>query len=200
MLLSGAEYGCRRCGRRFFGRDAVRDAMGNFEGCPTVGCPASGLNVDLFEFDESDVEVWCCAGPDDEEWRLRDELLGIVSNRSDGSASRFDALTLGRLASLLELRFVDVDAPRSDAPDVTEFVSFLCRWPEATLHGSALHPSQSDASGAVRIEGLSCELTEVHPERRESLRAAFAEFAAGADVVVDSPTRLTATWGAWPLS
>lgn len=200
MLLSGTEYECRCCGRRFLGRDAARDALGNYERCPSAGCAASGLGVDLFECDDDRDDVWCCEGPDDDEWRLRDELLGIAPGEVHEAVSRFDSLTLGRLASLLELRFVDVDATRPDAPDVTALVRFLCRWPEATLHGYALHPSKNFAGGAVRLEGVACELGSLRPDRREALRAAFVEFSAGADVVIEGPELLSATWGAWPLS
>jgi hypothetical protein len=203
-LLADTEYWCQHCHRVFLGRDAVRDFFGNREGCPSPGCGACGLGLDVFAADDPWVTGECSDDaqggygghdrPDADEWHLRDDLLGLETMTDVDAVARFEGLTLGRLASLLELRFLDVEAQRPGAPDVAAFMGFLCRWPEATLHGHALHPSRDDDGGAVRVEGVTCELDAMRDGRREALRGAFLAFAQGADVLIDGPERLVASW------
>ena len=74
-----------------------------------------------------------------------------------------------------------------------ELVAGLCRWPEVTVHGYALHPDREGDGGDVRIEGFACHLDLVDAARRDALRAAFRAFSK-ADTFIDEPDFLYAWW------
>ncbi len=196
-LVADEEYWCQHCHRTFFGRDAARDFFGAMQGCPYEGCGASGLGIDVFA--ANDPYVTGEGGydhPDADAMDLRDHLLGIETMRDVDAVADFEGLRLSRVAELIEFELIELEPRERGGPGVVDCVAFMCRWPEVTLHGHALHPERAVDGGAVRVEGIACVLDEVRDGRRAALREAFLEFAKGADAIEeDAGERLRASWG-----
>jgi len=193
-LLPDVLYGCMHCQRTFLGCDARHDLFfGGMQACAYDGCSASAEGLDIFPVDHPYLTG---ATPDDPEARadLRDEILGIDPPDDPDELARFSDLRLRDLTELFERGLADPDERQGRAPSAVEFAAFLCRWPEVRLHGYALPPEREGEDGAVRIEGMACELPEVSDARRDALRGAFAAMAARADERIDDPDWLYASW------
>lgn len=194
-LEPDVEYWCQHCHQTFFGRDARPDFFGGCQGCADPACTACGLGIDVFRADDPYVTGdggYDC--DDGDRYDLRDEILGIETMTDVDDIARFAGLRLSALSVLFEERLVDPDARQNRAPSTIECAMFLCRWPEVTLHGYAVHPLREGDPGSVRIEGLECDPSTVDEARREPLREAFAAFTQGADERVDVDGELYAWW------
>ncbi|MFO0608470.1 MAG: hypothetical protein U0324_35220 [Polyangiales bacterium] len=188
-------YFCVHCERSFLGCDARPCRFfGGRQACAFDGCTASAEGLDIFPVGHPYLtgEV----APDDVDGRheMRLEIVDADDPDDPDELIRFGELRLGALAELLERDLLAPDAKHNRAPTAAEFGAFLCRWPEARLHGHVLPPTDDRDDGAVRIEGASCELTPLDEPRRTALRAAFGALAKTADERVDDVDWVYASW------
>lgn len=194
-LLPDVLYWCQHCRRTFLGCDAKPCRyFGGLQACAFEGCTASAEGLDIFPAD--DPYVTGEGAPDDPEERhaMREEILAIDPPDDPDELARFGGLRLRDLTELFERGLADPDERQGRAPSAVEFAAFLCRWPEVRLHGYVLPPTDDGVDGAVRIEGMECELPNVSDARRDALRGAFAAMAARADERIDDPDWLYASW------
>lgn len=188
-------YACVHCQRTFLGCDAKPCRyFGGRQACAFEGCTASAEGLDIFPVDHPYVTGELApddlAGRDD----LRQEILGIEVPDDPDELPRFGELRLGALAELFERALIEPDERHGRAPSATEFAAFLCRWPEVRLHGYVRPPTDDGDDGAVRIEGMACELSALAEPRRAGVRAAFLALAKTADERVDDADWLYASW------
>jgi hypothetical protein len=122
----------------------------------------------------------------------RDEILGTAHTRYAGGIKPFVGLDAPRLQQLLDERFLEPQARQNLSPTVVEFLRFLERWPWATAHGYAVSRRREDYR--VSLEGLSCELSTVPPEKQAQLREEFHQFCRGADECIDEEGLLWSWW------
>lgn len=210
---------CLHCHRFFQGRDARPDRVGGVQACAFEDCDGAGYRVDIYDWDDwpsqnrplrphwppreelrkglvapaGDPDAALAPAPAtlDRDHARRDAILGVTGYGDDGLA-RFEGLDLGRLAALLQGRFIDPYGAADDGPSALEGLTFLACWPEARLRGVAAHPDREDYG--VVIDGLTCDLTAVAEDRRELLREVFQQFS-DAPEYREGATRLLARWG-----
>lgn len=193
-LAPGTTYWCQHCHRTFAGSDARPDVFGGEAGCAFEDCRAAGLGIDIFEADSPYVlGEPRYKGTYALDYGLRDEILGVEANDDLDDIMPFQDVDVVQLATLFAGRYLNPDMHQNRAPTTLECMTFLCRWPEVTVHGYALHPDREGDGGDVRIEGFACHLDLVDAARRDALRAAFRAFSK-ADTFIDEPDFLYAWW------
>lgn len=180
---------CLHCNRSFPGRDARPDPYFGREGCGYGDCNAAGFNIDIFN--EEGARAMCDVSDDPAD--VREAILGIDCGDDVDGVTHFRRLDLEGLAELLARRLIGPDERQNRAPSTLECLAFLGRWPEARVHGYAVHREREGDGGRVSIEGFECELDDVAEELRGPLREAFRRFE-HVDELVDDGERLYAWW------
>lgn len=149
-------------------RPFTDDGMPLMEGFPTMrelGC--FGLNGD---------------------WQRRDTL--IFGNAQDwskamGGITRFD-LDVANLERLVAEKFVNPAEGQNFGPEVSQFLTFMKKWPQVKAVGYAVSPERDDYR--VSIDGLVCK-DNITPELMEEFN-----FWRDADEYENRPDLLSAWW------
>jgi hypothetical protein len=122
----------------------------------------------------------------------RDALLGIAGQRASGGIVRYEDLDVKRLGALIDEGFADRDETQNGSPTIAEFYAFLREYPEGRVYGYAVSPERPDYR--VSVEGVTVDLSEVIPSRRDGLRDAFARLSESADEVDTEGDFLRCWW------
>lgn len=123
----------------------------------------------------------------------RDELLGFHPGERQGDIEAFSEISAESLRKLIEEGFVDPERRHHDSPKAIEFLQFIDRWPQVTIHGFVDQTQRDDAR--VVIEGVECDLEKVPLVLRDALREAFVWAFGDAAEYLDESDYLYAWWG-----
>ena len=123
----------------------------------------------------------------------RDAILGIVTAPDPAAVTHFRDIDAARLELLISEGFIALDLGMPGTPSPRVFMDFLCRFPEARIHGYAVHPERDDYR--VTIEGIECDLSSGHTEAEwATLRAVFEDRFASATTFFSESDWLYAWW------
>ena len=123
----------------------------------------------------------------------RDAILGIVTVADPAAVTHFRDIGVTRLELLISEGFIALDQATPGTPTPRVFIDFMGRFPEARVHGYAVHPERDDYR--ITIEGIECDLSSGHSAAEWStLRAVFEDRFASATTFYSESDWLYAWW------